>query len=99
MTSSPAESKESNYAPSGGPELSNFSDEPSGVPRSGTTIVKSQRLLLMISQRYAKCGGWIPCEAITRANHPLLLPRGSLRTTIDRDDVVVRGEGMEVKRP
>ena len=47
----------------------------------------------MRSQRYAKCGSWIPCEAITCANHPLLLPRGGLRAPIVRGDDVVCGEG------
>lgn len=52
----------------------------------------------MMSQRCAKWGLDL-CEAVTCANHPLLLPRGGLRTTILRGDDVVCGEGMEeVKR-
>lgn len=38
------------------------------------------------------------CETETRADHPTFLPRGGLGTPIDRDDDVVCGEGMEMRR-
>jgi len=57
--------------------------------------MKNRSFLIGDESDYAK---WCPdsCGAITRANHPPLVPRGGLWAPIVRDGDVVRGAGMEI---